>query len=100
MTLDEDRIAQLEAHRREDGTFGAHEHSTPAIELEEPEDDEVEALFEFMHDGCSFDVVHEGGSTFSLYDEGGTFVTNFTTASSIDDHDSIEDAAVDALNDR
>lgn len=98
---DEERTAQLELHRRPSGEFGEHHRTVPesALALEDEADaDEDLSLFEFERDGETYEVTHEGGSSFVVSTGDGTFATSFRTASDLEDHLSIEDAAHEALD--
>ncbi|MBM7470320.1 hypothetical protein JOD62_002868 [Microbacterium keratanolyticum] len=98
---DDERTAQMELHRRPSGEFGEHHRTEPesTLAFEDEEDgDEGLSLFEFERDGKTYEVTHEGGRSFAVYTGAGMFVTGFRTASDLEDHLSIEDAAREALN--
>lgn len=96
---DDERTAQLKLHRRPTGEFGEHHRTEPESALAfEDDEDEGLSLFEFERDGETYEVTHEGGSSFTVYTGDGTFVTSFRTASDLENHLSIEDAAREALD--
>ena len=100
-------ILQLNADRHDNGQFGEHEHTEPEATLAEELDDDVDdddsegdILIEFEHDGHDYDVSDEGDGSFSIYraSDAGRFITNFSWAGDIEDHDELEEAAVRALS--